>query len=241
MARTVPKGNRNEGKQGKKKKSFLRFLGWGTFFPILAEAAVGILLLALTGEDEALSFAVGAIFAFLGVFLIASVFLAGGGIFCLGCGAAFAGFAVWLFVQPAEAVNVLLYALVALLFARSLFGMWNALGRKKEGGKWWEIQIFVCLAVAVADFVLFFAPFSFPVKCAVLGALYLCEAVLGLCAGLSRLFSRRGKGKEERGREEPQEQTQARANEETAETPDGEPVSPKKRRGLFGGKKDGKS
>lgn len=223
---------RKDKKDKRKKKSFLRFLGWGAFFPALAEAGIGILFLALPENSmHILAFSVGALFALLGVVLLSAVFLANAGIFCLAGGAAFVGFSVWLFVQPDGAVTALLYTLIAMLFLRALLGMWNAFSRKKEGTARWEIQFFACLTVAVADFVLFFAPFSFFVRRIVLGVLYLTESLLGLSAALLRL---RSHGKKQ-GDQKPAEE-QAGGGEEQKKCAEG--AAPKKRKCLFGRKKE---
>lgn len=207
MKRKQENQERVADRKGQKKRNPFRFLGWGSFFPMLAEAGAGILLLALPENSlEVLSISVGVLFCVLGVFLLATAFLlAKAGILRLAAGAVFIGVAVWLFIARQEAVTVLLYILLGILFLRAFLGMWNALVQNKggSGGHWWQIQFTVCLVVLLGAFILFFPLLGFAARCIVTGVLFAVDAAAELCSGLARLFSPKlpGTGKEEKQKE----------------------------------------
>lgn len=244
------KEGEKESKREKRRNPF-RFLAWGAFFPILAEAGIGILLLALPENSlEVLSISVGVLFCVLAVFLLATAFLhAKAGILRLAFGAAFIGAAVWLFIGRSEAAVILLYILLGLLILRTLLGMWNALSRNKEltGRRRREIGFTVCLALFICAFVLFFPIFSFTVRCIVTGVLYVILAATGLCSRFARLFApkplpeaveKKGEKQEEkkmkRGKEKEHPEAQPPQEPQAQE----EPREPeKKRRSFFGRKK----
>lgn len=148
----------------------------------------------------------GAVFAAAGVFFLASAFIGKRAeLIQLFTGIALIAFAVWLFVDAGNATIVLLLLIGTILLLRGLLGVWDTRLAAKSGGRWWQCQLVVSLAVAVFAFVLYFRPFSVRGMCVTLGVLSLVTAVAELVSFVLRHLPRKA----------PQEAPSGKAEEPT--------------------------
>lgn len=216
----MKKGKRSEKgekKKTKKRGGVLRLFRWGTLLPVLLLAAFGVALFAVpAGDMRALSIATGAVLCLVAFLLFLGAFGGNAGVFHIVCGAALVALAVWLFVQPEEARNVLYYVLTGVVFLRAVVGLFYALLAKRKESRLWQISMAGSIFLLVCAVVYVFLPMlKLDVQNVLIGVLCCLDALIECAALLHRL--RAGKETKETAKEPKNEQKKGERRENVPE------------------------